>query len=229
MASLSLLCTIVGGGIVGLPFAFYQLGIPLGVVTCLVMAIFNYLSAKVYLKTREIIPGKPDSFYEIGYMLTGRISIYIVSLIIFIMCVGSCIVYFIFFGRLCSRLMLNIGVTSKLFTAKAFYKVMLGVLLTPLVLKKELKDMKYASVLFFTGIVVFMFVLTNNFLFFDWIPAEEGKSANLFNKHLWLPEGKVGLVEGLANLFLAFGYQQSLFPLYQSLREKTDASVLKVV
>jgi len=102
--------------------------------------------------------------------------------------------------------MANLGVTTGLFSSKAFYKILLGAGLTPLILKKELKEMKAASVIFFTGVVIFMIVLTNNMLFVEWIPAEEGKPVNIFNKHLWLPEGKLGIVEGLANMFIAFGY-----------------------
>lgn len=166
MATLSLLSTVIGGGIVGLPFAFYQLGIPLGIFSCILIATLNYLSAKVYFKTRELIPGKPESFYEMGYMLSGRISIYIVSFIIFFLCFGLSIIYFVLFGKLCQRSMLLLGVTSKLFTIKATYKVLLGLALIPVVLKKELKEIKFASIVLFTGIIIFMFVIANNMIFY---------------------------------------------------------------
>ena len=87
-----------------------------------------------------------------------------------------------------------------------FYKIVLGVILTPLVLKKELKEMKSASIIFSLGVAFFMFVITFNMLFYEWIPAEEGQPVSIFNRHLWLPEGKTGIIEGLANMFIAFGF-----------------------
>lgn len=38
-ASLAVLSTIVGGGIVGIPLSFYSLGLPLGTLTSLLIAV----------------------------------------------------------------------------------------------------------------------------------------------------------------------------------------------
>jgi len=46
-----------------------------------------------------LIPGKPESLYEIGYMLFKRSSIFIISACLAINSLGLCMVYFIIFGK----------------------------------------------------------------------------------------------------------------------------------
>jgi len=78
---LAMISTCVGGGIVGLPYAMYHFGIPVALVMNLgTMAITNF-SAYIYLKTKDLIPDKPDSLFEIGYMCMGRKSIFMIATI----------------------------------------------------------------------------------------------------------------------------------------------------
>ncbi len=52
----------------------------------------------LYLKVKDMLPGKPESLYEIGYILQARTSIFIISSILAFNALGLCMVYFIVFG-----------------------------------------------------------------------------------------------------------------------------------
>ncbi len=67
--SLAIVSTIIGGGIVGLPYAMLTLGMVVGVLLNLSVCYVTFLSGILYLSLRELIPGRPNSLYEIGYML----------------------------------------------------------------------------------------------------------------------------------------------------------------
>ena len=71
--------TIIGGGIVGLPYAIYLLGLVCGIALNLGVAYLTYISGIIYISLRNLIPGTPNSLYEIGYALEGRKSIFFVA------------------------------------------------------------------------------------------------------------------------------------------------------
>jgi amino acid permease len=99
-ASLSAISTIIGGGIVGLPFAFFNLGFIAGFIIEVIFAYLTRLSCQIYLAAYELIPGKLDSLYEIGYMIFGRKSIFMISFIIAINSFGLMMIYFIIFAKI---------------------------------------------------------------------------------------------------------------------------------
>lgn len=99
-ASLSAISTIIGGGIVGLPFAFYNLGFIVGLFVEIFFSYLTRMSCEVYLAAKDQIPGKLDSLYEIGYMVTGRSSIFLISIIIAINSFGLMMIYFNIFSKI---------------------------------------------------------------------------------------------------------------------------------
>lgn len=95
---LAIISTCVGGGIVGLPLAFYNLGIPLAIVLQSLVVVATHLSGCLYLAIKDSVPEQPDSLYEIGYILYGRKSIFLLGSIVIVNSFGLCMIYFIVFG-----------------------------------------------------------------------------------------------------------------------------------
>ena len=63
------------------------------------MAVSTINSSMLYLRAKDLTPGKPESLYELGYILQKRKSIFIISIILAINSLGLCMVYFIIFGN----------------------------------------------------------------------------------------------------------------------------------
>lgn len=76
---LAILSTIIGGGIVSIPYSFVSVGIPFGILLNIIGVIITIFSVDLYLAGKDIIPDKPESMYEIGYMVMGRGSIFMVG------------------------------------------------------------------------------------------------------------------------------------------------------
>ena len=82
----------------GLPQAMYNLGIPLAIFLQGLVILITHTSSNMYLYIKDIVPDKPDSIYEIGYMITGRASIFLLGSIFLLNSFGLCCIYFIVFG-----------------------------------------------------------------------------------------------------------------------------------
>lgn len=76
-ASLALISCNIGGGIVGIPYAMYNCGIPLGTGLTIFIALVSFASVMLLLKSKELC--KQESYYEIGYIVMGRNSIFLIS------------------------------------------------------------------------------------------------------------------------------------------------------
>ena len=53
-AVLALIACTIGGGIVGIPFAIYNYGIPLGTSLIILVALISFLSVMLLLKSKEL-------------------------------------------------------------------------------------------------------------------------------------------------------------------------------
>lgn len=52
---MAILSTIVGGGIVGLPYSFYQTGIPVGILMNILFALMTLYSCILYIKAKDLV------------------------------------------------------------------------------------------------------------------------------------------------------------------------------
>ena len=78
-AASTLLSTIIGGGIVGVPYAIYISGIPVGLLVNAVCWILCYTSVYLYMEAKKLSDVPVKTLYEFGYVSTGKYSIYYIA------------------------------------------------------------------------------------------------------------------------------------------------------
>ena len=76
-----------------------MLGIYPAIAMMIVMAGLTINSSVLYLKAKDLTPGKPESIYELGYILMRRASIFTISGILTLNGLGMCMIYFMIFGN----------------------------------------------------------------------------------------------------------------------------------
>ena len=157
---LALISTCVGGGIVGLPFAFLYLGIPTAIILNILVIIATCYTVSLYLGIKDAVPDKPESLYEIGYMLIGRNSIFVIATIMIINSLGLCMIYFITFGDTLGQLVASFvdggELGSDWYTSRYLYVVILAALLIIVILKKELAELEWISIVLFVSLGLFI-------------------------------------------------------------------------
>lgn len=205
-AVLSLISTIIGGGMLGIPFAFYHLGIILGSVLIVVVGLITQHSIYLYLQSKDLLPLHLESLFDIGFMLIGKKSIYIVSSAQFVMCSGLMMVYFIVFGDILSSMMSQLVFTAEedkctVFTSRTFYIVLLGAVCFPFIIKKELKELKVASIILFTGVACFIIIMLSQLL----IEGNKFNKDKSYSAYLY-PNNYSDAIKGSAMLMTAYGF-----------------------
>ena len=178
--SLALIATNIGAGIVGIPYAFYHLGLSLGIVTICVTAFVAWMAVVLMLKAKDLSPRHYESLYELGYLLIGRPAIYTICAVILMQCMGVLMVYFIIFGDTMSEVFRQMvtgddvsGILSEeevladletkspavqAFCTRSAFVVFSAALLGPALFKKEMKEMKIFSYLLFITIILTVIV-----------------------------------------------------------------------
>ena len=161
MGSLAVLSTCVGGAIVSLPWCMYQLGIPLGIFVNIMSACAIQYTNMLYLDSKDNIPLRVTTIYEVSYVCLNRFGIYLISVLQLVMAAGLNIIYFMVFADAAASLVVNYYPNSgSFFATRTFYIICLGLAEAYPLLQKELKEIKAVSVILFVSIALFLVLMT---------------------------------------------------------------------
>lgn len=75
---LATLSALVGGGICTISYGINDTGVVFIITLIVIMNIQTINRTWLYLESKDLNPGLPESFFEIGYILFGRKSIFII-------------------------------------------------------------------------------------------------------------------------------------------------------
>lgn len=146
-------------------------------------------------------------------MILGRKSIYFISAIISIMSFGLMMIYFIVFGDIFASIISQVHYgggcdaeekgDDSIWTKRPTYAITLGAMLTPLVLKKELKELKIVSVILFLGIASFLLIFSGQLIFEGKPEVNHDETTEPYYKL----DTDLNFIKGFSIILVAFSYQ----------------------
>ena len=215
----------IGGGILGIPFAVMHLGIPFAIFCQLGICYLTVKSCELYLIVKDITPGKLESLYEIGYMIAGRKTIFWISGVVGIYTAGFVSMYFLVFGDIASSIIKQVMFDDKegnILTKRSFYVFLLAAMCFPLIIRKNLGELKIASVVLFLGVLSFLVIIGGQLLF-------QGNTLNHDSsyKSYYITDNDLNMIKGLSIIAVSTPFHTNLFPVYNALREQTNENCMK--
>ena len=73
----------IGPGLLALPYALYHMGLIFGSLVIVFFGLVSHLSNMMYVKIKLLIPREVETNWEVGYVLFGRNSIFVLCFAFF--------------------------------------------------------------------------------------------------------------------------------------------------
>ena len=242
-AVLAIISTILGGGIVGLPYSLYSTGLYCGVLIAIFAAAQTTISSILFLKAREVCPNRPSSLFEIGYLTLGRASIFIICFLVWVNSFFLIIIFVNVFSNTAVNVMKALvwyNCQDNLGTHVASYAIGIAILLLPTTFMKEIAELHLVSIslfcaaLFFVAINFFQLVVRGNSL----SNPDHGNY-----KEYGLPELRsfgqpdspielsnvLHIINAVTVIFTACNFQANLFPIHSNQKDKSIKQSVKII
>lgn len=111
---------------------------------------------------------------------------------------------------------------SAFYCSKYFYILILGLGLSPVIVKKELAELEWLATLLAVAITIFVLLSLNLLLFDSRYTPPPGSQVSI----VW-PQTGWSTISALCTIMVAYSYQQNVFPIYESLREQSTSLFVK--
>lgn len=153
--------TIIGSGILVLPYAIRTDGILLGVFVLLFAGILNGIGMVLQGASSKFLPRGSATFFTVCRITYPNLSV-LFDLAIFLQCFGVNISYLVLTGDILPLVYTFDGWDTK--SMSLFYILISTVLVVPLSLTKKLDNLRYTSIVALTSIVYICFLIYCNFI-----------------------------------------------------------------
>ena len=143
-ATLNSINTLVGSGILVLPYVLVKSGLVLGIITFIVALVSGLYSTGLLIQCKNICGF--DSYSAIGHASYGRNAIFIVSGTTTILCIGMPIAYFIIVSdAITPILMQHLGTEIGELELRTIVVILLSILLAYYCVKREMHELRGVS------------------------------------------------------------------------------------
>ena len=222
-AVMFLMNTIIGGGVVSLPFVMSNFGVILGLVIFFLVYVMTLFSCLLLLRVKNNT--KRSHYGTIGTFCFNYKGKMIIDIIIIINNFGMCMSYFIIFGQNLEKIIHESTESQAWWTYKYIWIVLIWMLILPFVFYKNFDRLKFVSILSTTSIIIYFLLTLYNF-FKKWANNDLAENINI------LPNYTFDFKQGMGSfpsVFLAYTFQYNFFPVYKTIRDVNDKKMMWIV
>ena len=217
--------TIMGAGILSIPIIMRYLGLFLGIIFIISLALCTLFSVFILIRCHEIT-GK-TGFSMLGKITMGKFGSILIKVIIIINNMGFCIAYFRIFGEVVQTVIQGF-ISPDSFWANNWhnfiYIIFCSLIMFYFIFIKNLSALKKVAYMGVSAVLLFSFGLTLLFLHKGIHHYLDSNSSWKFLK----PNCSFSeAFNAIPSVFLAFLFQFNVFPIYLSLKEKNLDSMMK--
>ena len=220
-AAFNFVNSIVGAGIVGMPFAFRQAGLAVGVVLMIFVAWLINKSVQMLIATGLKV-GHTD-FETLGLKVLGKGAFVVTLLSMMTFAFGAMVAYLIVIGdSLPSIIFLASGGVTIVSRTACILISALSIVL-PLCLAKDLSSLAWSSLVSISADVLLVFIVVIS------APSSAAAQGITFPPQGGYKLSDSGVFLGLGTLSFAFVCQHNSFIVFRSLAQPTQKNWSKVV
>ena len=224
-AGIQIANTIMGAGILSIPIIMSYLGILLGLVIVLFLAVSTIYSVFILIRCHEIT-GK-SGYSMFGKMTMGKFGSILIKIIIIINNFGICVCYFRIFGEVIQTIVQNWASPDSIWVTNwhNFIYILLGsIILYVFIFIKNISALKKVAYLGVISVLIF----TLSFAVLLFYRSSTNKLANQIDWDYLFPNCTFDeAFHAVPTVFLAFLFQFNVFPIYYSMRHRNMDSMMK--
>lgn len=216
-ASFNFINSIVGAGIIGIPYAIQRCGFVTGVLMLAFVAYLVYQSVTMLIDCG--VKARKLDFEELAEYLLGRTGYYAALVFMFLFAYGAQVAYLVVIGD-------TIPVVAELFLPDSIFAnrnitiaLMSTLIVLPLCLLKDLSSLSWTSMLSIGADIALVLIV---------LIAAPAASASEGIKHGEVTFLNSSVFVGIGTMSFAFVCQHNSFIVFRTLKEKTSKNWEKV-
>lgn len=221
-AILTLMNTIIGGGIIALPNVMRNFGIVLGLIIYFLVYVLTLFSCLLLLRAKN--NSKKTDYGSIGIHCFGMPGKILIQIIIILNNFGISISYFIIFGTILHKLFHTAFEEDSFYYSKEFLILLIAIVILPFAFAKNIQKLRIVPYITISAIGIYVFVTFYNF-FHKVAIGELNTTYNIVPGDDFEFKSALGC---FPTVFLAFTFQFNFFPVYKSLEDVTDKKMMKI-